>query len=60
MTSQELRTLRTSHGLTQQQLADAIGVSRVKVTEWENGRYLRISPVYQKLLKEYFEKLTDK
>ncbi|RNI26615.1 helix-turn-helix domain-containing protein [Rufibacter latericius] len=57
MTSSEVKALRTHHGLTQKQLAEAIGVKVTKISEWENGRYQSISPVYQKLLKEYFTSL---
>lgn len=31
--------LRKRAGLTQQQVADALGVSRVTVSNWEMGRY---------------------
>lgn len=37
MTADELRTLRKEAGLTQRQLADAIGVSQANVSQWENG-----------------------
>lgn len=33
----KLRTLRTERGLSQQELADAIYVSRSAVAKWENG-----------------------
>ena len=35
---EERRFLRKRAGLTQQQVADALGVSRVSVTLWESGR----------------------
>ncbi|GAB2539715.1 helix-turn-helix domain-containing protein [Rufibacter soli] len=60
MTKEELRTLRTTHGLTQRQLADGLGVKVTKISEWENGRYQTISPAYRKLLTDYFDKLETK
>lgn len=35
--NERIKTLRIKMGLTQQQLADEIGVSRQTVTRWENG-----------------------
>ncbi|MEU9913151.1 helix-turn-helix transcriptional regulator [Streptomyces sp. NPDC051001] len=36
-TPQECRALRISSGLTQGELAEAIGVTRQAVTQWESG-----------------------
>lgn len=33
----ELRSLRAGAGLTQQQLADKLGVSHISVSRWERG-----------------------
>ncbi len=35
--SERIRNRRKDVGLTQQQVAKAIGISRVSVTKWENG-----------------------
>lgn len=51
--AEKLKTARISHKLSQQTLADALGVSRTTLSEWENGKavppisYLR---KYQDLL----------
>lgn len=37
MTGQEVKELRKKRGLTQQELADIIGVDRVTVARWEIG-----------------------
>ena len=36
--SDRIRRLRTQAGISQQQVADAVGVSRVAVTKWESGQ----------------------
>lgn len=38
MTAQEIRDLRGSLGMTQQQFADRLGCHRDTVQDWENGR----------------------
>jgi len=38
MEAHEITRRRTALGLTQQQLADAVGVHRVTVVRWETGR----------------------
>jgi transcriptional regulator with XRE-family HTH domain len=35
---QRIKKLRTLKGLTQQQLADLLGLSRAAVTQWESGQ----------------------
>lgn len=37
MTGKQVRAIRTQLKLTQQELADKVGVSRVSVARWENG-----------------------
>ena len=37
MISENLSTLRKFHGLTQEQVAEKVGVSRQAVAKWENG-----------------------
>ena len=39
MTETEIRGLRKRMGLTQQQLADLLGVTFVTVSRWENGTH---------------------
>lgn len=50
----EVKQIRKSKGLTQQKLADLLDVSRVTITEFENGKSDDIS---MKLLLERFDKL---
>ena len=40
---QKLKSARTSAGLTQEEVAEALGVSRQTISNWENGRTYRIS-----------------
>lgn len=35
--SERIQTLRKSKGLSQEQLADKIGVSRQAISKWESG-----------------------
>ena len=39
MTGPDLREARQSLGLTQQELADRLGVSRASVNRWETGAW---------------------
>jgi transcriptional regulator with XRE-family HTH domain len=49
----ELRRLRTSRKLTQQAVAEAVGVQRATVTQWEQGRFPP-APDRLRRLAEYF------
>lgn len=55
---QQLRQLRIEHKLSQQDLADAIYVSRSAVAKWENGLGLPSSDCYEALLR--FFAVSDK
>ncbi len=57
-TADRIQQLRKAKGLSQEQLADAVGVSRQAVSKWESGQSL---PDIPKLiaLSEYFEVTTD-
>ncbi|MCI1925647.1 MAG: helix-turn-helix domain-containing protein [[Lactobacillus] timonensis] len=49
----ELRSLRAGAGLTQQQLADKLGVSHISVSRWETGKAIP-SPKYIKQMADMF------
>lgn len=49
----ELRGLRIGAGLTQQQLADKLGVSHISVSRWETGKAIP-SPRYIKKMADMF------
>ncbi len=51
--NEKLKQLRKSRGITQQELADAIYVSRSAVAKWENGLGLP-SPESMEALEKYF------
>ena len=53
-----VKELRTSRGWTQQQLADAVGVSRQSVNSIECGRYVPSLPLAL-LFARVFEMPTD-
>jgi transcriptional regulator with XRE-family HTH domain len=38
MSGKEIRSIRTRLGLTQAQLAEKLGVTRISVTRWEAGQ----------------------
>jgi len=46
-TAEKIRTLRKSAGLTQQQLADKIGVPQPHVARWESGK---VEPLYKTMV----------
>lgn len=52
-----LKELRKEHHLTQQQLADELGVNIRTIQTWENKEYkrTRISPVKRKFVAKYFK-----
>lgn len=45
-----IRVLRTAKGMTQAELGDRLGVSRVAVSQWENGETKNIKNVTFRLL----------
>ena len=49
----ELRSLRAGAGLTQQQLANKLGVSHISVSRWETGKAIP-SPRYIKQMADMF------
>jgi putative transcriptional regulator len=54
----EVRTLRTDCGLSQQQLADSAGVSRQTINSIEKGRYTPSLPLAIALAR-YFSKSVE-
>ena len=57
MTPTEVKDLRKSLNMTQQELANVIGVDRVTVANWETGRK-RPSPLAQRQLARLNRKAT--
>jgi transcriptional regulator with XRE-family HTH domain len=53
MIGPELTMLRTQHGESQAELADAIGVYRPRISEWERGLY-KMNKVYARLIREHY------
>ena len=45
MTPQEFKQIRLDAGMTQEQLAEAIGVTVTSVSRYENGKHDIIKPV---------------
>lgn len=56
MSKKTLRELRKEHHLTQQELANELGVNTRTIQTWENKEYNRtkISPVKRKFVSKYF------
>ena len=52
MTSEELKQLRHSAGLTQEGLARALEVTTSVITKWERGS--RITPLAERAIKAFF------
>lgn len=46
-TLDEMRDIRTRSGLSQDQLADMVGVPRTYISKWENGE---VKPMYEHLV----------
>lgn len=57
-TGQRIRELREERDISQQELADMLGINRVSVTQWEKGT---TAPAFQriKLLSDIFNVSTD-
>jgi DNA-binding transcriptional regulator YiaG len=59
VTPKQIRTLRKTFGITQQELADMIAGTQVTIARWETG-VSRPTGAYQKALKELAEKAKRK
>lgn len=59
MQKSEIAKLRHALGMTQEQLAAEVGVSRVAVTLWENGKRSPSGPA-EKILEQLKAKLAKK
>lgn len=55
MTGEELKTLRKEYSLTQDKLADALGTTKFRISEWENGKTM--GNITKKAIEYYFETL---
>jgi putative transcriptional regulator len=58
----KVKDYRTEHGMTQQELADAIGVSRQTIFAMETSRYvpstilaLKLALIFRKKVEDLFE-----
>ncbi|HAS43464.1 MAG TPA: hypothetical protein DCS93_23490 [Microscillaceae bacterium] len=56
MTGEELRSLRQKYNLTQDELAEALGTVKNRVSEWENGK--KMGNITKKAI-EYFFRLKE-
>ena len=57
MSGEDISYWRIQHNLTQQQLADLLGIHRVALARWESGA--RQSPWFLKLALERLEQLLE-
>ena len=53
MTGQDLKKLREIANLTQKELADKLGTSHPRISDWETGKR-KISIAYQKIIYIFF------
>lgn len=54
MKGQELKNLRIKHNLTQTELGEKVGVTKSKISEWENEKH-QISNAYVSILSNFFK-----
>ena len=59
MDGEQLKAKRLELGLTQNQIADELGISSSRISEWENGMFA-ISNSYRRLLEMYFSAFSKK
>lgn len=52
-----LRELRGEHGLTQQELADRLGVERSTITAYENGRNFPAKNIFRRIAEFFGESM---
>lgn len=53
MTGQELKELREKANLTQKELAEKLGTTYPRVSDWETGKR-KISLAYQRIINIFF------
>ncbi len=58
MNNSDIKELREKLGLTTQQLADKIGVTRYTINRWEKG-LSKPHPIFAKILEELKEEMKD-